>query len=122
MAPKRRWRSGAALSGKTPFAVIPAKDPALGPRLRGGDRVEAFHLLRWAAGPWGTRNDRCWDVRVRDRQAYPKPAGGPCTPPHKNFKKSIKIFRVPRNVIDNKGQKMRKMGQMRIPRNVYQNK
>ena len=33
----------------------------------------------------------------------------------------LKIFRVPRNVVDNKGQEMRKMGQMRIPRNVYEN-
>ena len=33
-----------------------------------------------------------------------------------------KFFGVPWNVIENKGSKMRKMGQMRIPWNVYENK
>jgi hypothetical protein len=33
-----------------------------------------------------------------------------------------KIFRLPWNVIENKGPKMRKMGQMRLPWNVYENK
>ena len=37
-------------------------------------------------------------------------------------KESLKIFRLLRNVIDNKGPKMRKVRQMRIPRNVYENK
>jgi hypothetical protein len=27
----------------------------LDPRLRGGDNTGDFHLLRWAAGPWGTQ-------------------------------------------------------------------
>jgi hypothetical protein len=38
-------------------------------------------------------------------------------------KKKLKlIFGLPWNVVDNKGPKMRKMGQMRLPWNVYENK
>ena len=38
--------------------------------------------------------------------------------PHKNFN----FFSLSWNVIDNKGSKMRKMGQMRLPWNVFENK
>ncbi len=34
----------------------------------------------------------------------------------------VKFFHLPWNVIDNKGPKMRKMGQMRLPRNVFENR
>jgi hypothetical protein len=40
----------------------------------------------------------------------------------KKRKESLKNFRLPWNVVDNKEQKMRKMRQMRIPWNVHENK
>ena len=40
-------------------------------------------------------------------------------PPAQNF---YKIFCLSWNVIDNKGPKLRKMGQMRLPWNVYENR
>jgi hypothetical protein len=38
------------------------------------------------------------------------------------FQKKNSFFGLPWNVIDSKGPKMRKMGQLRLPWNVYENK